>query len=456
MIGWFHVMVNRVYAWWRQCVNVQPYSPSVLDVYRQWQRRFLHQRLRLLIWLFMFVLVSFTLFEIWVWFARPDRNETTDFVTDGVMGLVFVITLGLQTLPWGRQHPGLLFWGVSSAVTLTLLVTSIANNTLDGGSVFLWTMIFLAQSTIVPVRWQLHLRSQLTLLIPLTLIILYAFFTTENATERSDLVLGSIALYIYLIWVCVVADLAIYLYERLRYKEFEARQEIQTFLHAVSHDLRNPVTGTQLLLKSLLAQPGETIAMSRSLLEQMLQGGERQLVLINSLLEAHNNNLQGLILQRQPVRLHSLVEAVCQELSPQLKESDITIHNQLHTELPIVSGDNTQLWRVFHNLLINALNHNPPGIAIWITASVESSLQPHIECSVRDNGVGMTAEQCTYLFSLYSQGHRRRHLSVGLGLHIAQQIINAHGGTIGVNSQLGQGSTFWFTLPLAHPPVPQR
>ncbi|MEM1254205.1 MAG: HAMP domain-containing sensor histidine kinase [Cyanobacteria bacterium P01_H01_bin.21] len=448
-------MVNRVHAWWRRYINSQPQSPSVLNVYRQWQQRFLHQRLRLLIWLLLFVVVSFTLFELWVWFAMPEREQTADFVTDGVIGSVFAIVLGLQTLSWGKRHSGFLFWIVSSAVTLTLLVTGIVEESLDGGSVFLWTMVFLAQSAIIPVRWQLHLRSQLTLLIPLTLVIIFAFFTTESGTERSDLVLGSIALYIYLIWVCVVADLAIYLYERLRYKEFEARQEIQTFLHAVSHDLRNPVTGTQLLLKSLLAQPGDTISMPRALLEQMLQGGERQLVLINSLLEAHNNNLKGLTLQRQPVSLYSLVEAVCQELSPQLKASNITVHNQLSSELPIISGDSTQLWRVFHNLMINALNHNPPGITIWITASVEPSLQPHMQCEVRDNGVGMTAEQCTYLFSLYSQGHRRRHLSIGLGLHISQQIVNAHGGTIGVDSELGRGSNFWFTLPLTNPSITQ-
>ena len=91
-------MVNRVHAWWRRYVNSSPQSPSVLNVYRQWQQRFLHQRLRLLIWLLLFVVVSFTLFELWVLFAMPERDQTTDFVTDGIIGSVFAIATSRSAL----------------------------------------------------------------------------------------------------------------------------------------------------------------------------------------------------------------------------------------------------------------------------------------------------------------------------------------------------------------------
>ena len=427
----------------------------MLGVYKQWRRRFFHQRLRLLIWLFSLVLICFVLFESWVLFWGPEQSQQYNFVVDAVVGSFFALALGLQTLSWGKRHPGVIFWGVSAGVTLTLLIEAFITGNLDDADVIFWTIVFLAQSTVVPVRWQLHLRSQLTLLIPLLLLLILAVLSADNATDRYNLVLGSVAAYIYLLWVCVVANLSVYLYDRSRYQEFEARQEIQTFLHAVSHDLRNPVTGTQLLLKSLLTQPGDTIPMPRALLEQMLASGERQLVLINSLLEAHNNNFKGLVLQRQHVEIYPLVKAVCQELAPHLRDANIAVENQLSPELPTISGDNTQLWRVFHNLIINALNHNPPGIIIWIKASVQPFPHGHIRCSIGDNGVGMTAEQCAQIFSLYSQGHRRRHLSIGLGLHIAQQIIEAHGGTIGVDSEIGQGSTFWFTLPLVNPSVSQ-
>lgn len=444
-------MVNRFRTWWRRYFPAQAMSPAVLTVYEQWRLRFFHQRLRLLIWLFVFVLISFVVFEVLLWLVVPDYVEIWDFVIDAVIGVVFAVALGLQTLTWGKQHPGLIFWGMSAGITLTLLVAGILVGNINESDLILWTMVFLAQSTVVPVRWQLHLRSQLTLLLPLTVLVIFVFFSAENAAERSDVVLGTVGTYIYLVWVCIVADLGVYLYERLRYQEFEARQEVQTFLHAVSHDLRNPVTGTQLLLKSLLAQHGEIVPMPRSLLEQMVQSGERQLVLINSLLEAHNNNLKGLALQYQNIHLHQLVDSICNDLAPQLSEANVVIHNQVSTNLPTIPGDSIQLWRVFNNLVINALNHNPPGIAIWVHASVDDSPKRRLRCTVRDNGVGMTAEQCTHLFSLYSQRHRRRHISVGLGLHIARQIVEAHGGAIGVESAVDQGSTFWLTLPLVHP-----
>ncbi|MEO1300584.1 MAG: HAMP domain-containing sensor histidine kinase [Cyanobacteria bacterium J06636_16] len=197
------------------------------------------------------------------------------------------------------------------------------------------------------------------------------------------------------------------------------------------------------------------------LLEQMRQSGAHQLALINSLLEAHKNNLSGIALQYQKVHLQSLVESVCQELDPLLQEAQVTVHNQFDSTLPPIDGDSTQLRRVFQNLIINALHHNPLGITVWIEVEVVASANsPHIYCTVRDNGVGMTPEQCAQLFNLYAQGtHLRRHLSVGLGLHIAQQIIQAHGGSIGVESTKGKGSQFWLMLPLQsglfHPALPQ-
>ena len=450
-------MLNRLSAWWRRFFPKQPTSLSVLSAYKQWRQRFFCQRLKLLIWLLLLVLVSIFLFEIWTFFAIPEAVDWSNFVVDGVIGAIFLLGLKFPTMAWGKRHAGLIFWFISAGVSLTLLGAGVLARNIDTTDVAVWTMLFLAQSTLVPVRWQLHVRSQLTLLVPLTVLVIVAFFTAEDAIDRLDVLFGTIGAYIYLVWVCIVADLGVYLYERLRYQEFEARQEVKTFLHAVSHDLRNPVTGTQLLIKSLLDQhKANTISMPRSLLEQMLQSGDRQLVLINSLLEAHNNNLKHLTLQRQTVHLYALVESICQELSPQLSEANITVHNQISPTLPPLTGDGTQLWRVFHNLMINALHHNPPGLTIWLTASVVSSPQPHIHCTVRDNGVGMTADQCAQLFNLYSQGHRRRHLSVGLGLHIAQQIIDAHGGTIGADSKLSDGTTFWLTLPLVNPSLPQR
>ncbi|MHC5832258.1 MAG: histidine kinase dimerization/phospho-acceptor domain-containing protein, partial [Nostoc sp.] len=87
----------------------------------------------------------------------------------------------------------------------------------------------------------------------------------------------------------------------------QTEEELRVFFHAVSHDLRNPVLGSLMVLKNLLAHPEENISISRSILERMIQSSDRQLNLINSLMEAHISELQGVILQRQYVQLLSVV-----------------------------------------------------------------------------------------------------------------------------------------------------
>ncbi|MFB2768420.1 PAS domain S-box protein [Pelatocladus sp. BLCC-F211] len=222
-------------------------------------------------------------------------------------------------------------------------------------------------------------------------------------------------------------------------------EALRVFVHAVSHDLRNPVLGTLMVLNNLLARPS-SIPVPRSILERMQQSSERQLNLINSLMEAHMSEVQGIVLQRQPVRLHKIVEDAIADLQPMLTENQATLTNLVKDELPLVSGDSTQLWRVFSNLIVNAVKHNPPGLSITINAIAQ---EDKIYCTVTDNGVGLSQKQSERLFDLYFRGSNNRNsLSLGLGLYLCKRIINAHGGEIGVDSTPNAGATFWFTLPV--------
>lgn len=235
----------------------------------------------------------------------------------------------------------------------------------------------------------------------------------------------------------------------------QAEQALRVFLHAVSHDLRNPVLGTVMVLQNLLHQGvanGELVAgktpvpVPRLILERMLQSSDRQLSLINSLLEAHISEVQGVILQCQPVVLLTVVQAAIADLEPILADNQASLTNLITADLPLISADATQLWRVFSNLIVNAIKHNPPGLQITINATCE---QDKIYCSITDNGVGISPQQREKLFDLYFRGGSiRNSVALGLGLYLCKQIINAHGGEIGVNSELQQGATFWFTLPI--------
>ncbi|WP_265272338.1 PAS domain-containing sensor histidine kinase [Nostoc sp. KVJ3] len=224
----------------------------------------------------------------------------------------------------------------------------------------------------------------------------------------------------------------------------QTEEELRVFFHAVSHDLRNPVLGTLMVLKNLLAHPEENISISRSILERMIQSSDRQLSLINSLMEAHVGEVQGVVLQRQPVQLLKVVEAAIVDLEPLLEQNQATLTNLVSADLPLVNADPTQLWRVFSNLIVNALKHNPPGLLLTINATRKDD---KIYCTVSDNGVGISQQQSARLFDLYFRGASiRNSVSLGLGLYLCKQIINAHGGEIGVNSALDAGATFWFTL----------
>ncbi|MEH2314462.1 MAG: ATP-binding protein [Nostoc sp.] len=227
----------------------------------------------------------------------------------------------------------------------------------------------------------------------------------------------------------------------------QTEEELRVFFHAVSHDLRNPVLGTLMVLKNLLARPEDNISISRSILERMIQSSDRQLNLINSLMEAHVSEVQGVFLQFQTVQLLRVVEAAIADLEPLLAQNQAKLTNLVSADLPLVNADPTQLWRVFSNLIVNALKHNPPELLLTINATRKDDM---IYCTVSDNGVGISQQQSDRLFDLYFRGASiRNSVSLGLGLYLSKQIINAHGGEIGVNSALDAGATFWFTLPIS-------
>lgn len=229
----------------------------------------------------------------------------------------------------------------------------------------------------------------------------------------------------------------------------QTEEELRVFFHAVSHDLRNPVLGTLMVLKNLLARSEENIAISRSILERMIQSSDRQLNLINSLMETHISEVQGVVLQRQSVQLLAVVEAAIADLEPLLAQNQAKLTNLVSADLPLVNADPTQLWRVFSNLIVNALKHNPPELLLTINATRQDDM---IYCTVTDNGVGISQQQSDRLFDLYFRGTSiGNSVSLGLGLYLCKQIIHAHGGKIGVNSALDAGATFWFTLPISSP-----
>jgi PAS domain S-box-containing protein len=230
-------------------------------------------------------------------------------------------------------------------------------------------------------------------------------------------------------------------------------------LHAVSHDLRTPVMGTLMVLNNLLEAPPSLdvcvpqthLVIPRLILERMLASNERQKVLIDSLLESHAHELSGMVLHRQPTDLLEVLHQILGELEPLLEKNQARVTLLPPAHLPLLDVDLIQLQRVYENLITNALKHNPLGLSLKLDAQFDAS-QQFLYCTLQDDGIGISADQAEHLFDLYFRGQRSHHLTgIGLGLYLCRQIIEAHGGEIGVISAPHQGSTFWFTLPVHCP-----
>jgi len=236
-----------------------------------------------------------------------------------------------------------------------------------------------------------------------------------------------------------------------------AEEALTIFLHAVSHDLRNPVTGLLMVLNNLSQTAGNeaNILLPRIILERMQQSGDRQLALINSLLESHVNDVHGIVIHPQPVAIREVIQAAINDLLSLLDKEETEVNLQISDDIPLAHIDAASICRVFQNLIANAIKHNPPNLQLTISATIktENTAGNMLLCEVVDNGVGISTEQSEHLFELYAQGKtktnlNRRSLSLGLGLYICRQIVEAHGGAIGVTGELNVGSRFWFTLPI--------
>ena len=238
----------------------------------------------------------------------------------------------------------------------------------------------------------------------------------------------------------------------------QAQAALKLYLHALAHDLRNPITGIKTLLESLLSRSDrpDGIVMDTAIAVRMAEGCDRQLHMIDSLLDTHAIEIGGVPLQRSPFDIAILMRAVAADWQSSCQKKRISIQLELSPDLPLVDGDRAQLRRVFDNLMDNALKYNPPEIQLKLSAQpvVNSEASPMIRCAVSDTGVGIDPAQQATLFDPYHRGAEVRvaHRGFGLGLYVCQRIVAAHNGQMQVNSELGGGTEFWFTVPVAANP----
>ncbi len=225
-------------------------------------------------------------------------------------------------------------------------------------------------------------------------------------------------------------------------------RELQEYVSLISHDLRSPLTAllgqTQMLQRDLVRHGQEKEAKSA---EFILKSARRMSSMIQDLVESARLETGQLELQRQPIDLGLLISDLLHRVGSQEEQSRIRCLS--YQGLPLVLADAERVERVLTNLITNALKYSPPETEVLVSARAEPQ---EVVVSVTDWGVGIAPEGLSHVFErFYRAEGQRRTSGLGLGLYIARILVEAQKGRIWVESQLGKGSSFYFTLPLAEP-----
>ena len=234
------------------------------------------------------------------------------------------------------------------------------------------------------------------------------------------------------------------------YKEAEetidAREQV---LKIVSHDLRNPLHTISMCASLLLDVPMQASDQSGHL-QRIKRAGERMNRLVQDLLDVAKLEAGRVGIDARELQVAPLVREAHEMLAPLAAEKAIRLDCAVADGLPAVTADSGRVLQVLSNLVGNAVKFTPKEGRIVIRAD---SAPGGVRFSVSDTGPGIPQEQLGKLFGRFWQGNPADRRGIGLGLSIAKGIVDAHGGRIWVESRVGEGTTFFFSLGTALPPT---
>lgn len=250
----------------------------------------------------------------------------------------------------------------------------------------------------------------------------------------------------------IARDREIHLFEQLQqnYKRLQELEKLRDDLtHMIIHDLRTPLTSIMMGMQTLEIV-GEMSEDQREIMNIALSGGETLLGMINDLLDIVKMESGSLKLDYAALDIPKLVTSSVDQVASLFKEKKVILDQHIDVDSVIAHGDENKLRRTLVNLLGNAIKFTPSGGTVTIGVQLDETKQ-FLRFSVSDTGEGIPAEWQTRIFEKFGQVESRMHghkASTGLGLTFCKLAVEAHGGNIGVESELGKGSTFYFTIPL--------
>jgi two-component system, sensor histidine kinase and response regulator len=228
------------------------------------------------------------------------------------------------------------------------------------------------------------------------------------------------------------------------------------FLANMSHEIRTPMNGvlgmTELLLDCGLPQK------QQGYLEIVRSSGEALLSIINNILDLSKIEAEKMILEKVPFSVRTVVETVIEMFAESAMRKGVELVCQIDREVPdSLAGDPVRLRQILVNLVGNAMKFTERGeVVVTARSAGKTGNALQLLCEIRDSGIGIAPEQIATIFQQFSQADEsmtRKFGGTGLGLAIVKQLVELMGGSIGVHSSAGLGSTFWFRIALEELPA---
>ena len=240
----------------------------------------------------------------------------------------------------------------------------------------------------------------------------------------------------------IVGTTAIIYIEIRSRKEIRAIEEI--FIASLVHDLKSPIYAEQKALEFIISKKQDASIQSIvTYLNDIYKTNEELLRLITNLLLVYSMDLGLHEIKKEPANISKIIDDAIRTIKPMADDNESEIIKNIQEILMDIYMDPDEIRRVFINIIINAIKHNPKKVEINISAEKREN---EIFISISDNGVGIPEAEKANIFQKYQTSKRK--VGTGLGLYLSKQIVEYHGGTIWFESEDGKGTTFYFTLPL--------
>jgi len=218
----------------------------------------------------------------------------------------------------------------------------------------------------------------------------------------------------------------------------------EEFLAIVSHDLRNPINHISIAAQNLLEEPKDV----KELASAINRSAGEMLRLIQDLLDIERIAVGKLTLHYEEHDVSEIIKEAVEEFKGDAASKEIILGAKPQDVCGYVICDRSRVMQVLSNLIGNAIKFTPAKGQICVSCARTGDEGKEVQVSVSDTGAGIAPEKIKTIFERFSQIHSQDRRGIGLGLYIAKMMVEEHPGRIWVESKLGEGSTFHFTLPL--------